>query len=286
MGEGRFAEGKSVTTREGKPLSEEYAQSPSVGDWDGDGDWDLVLGFISGPVKLYLNNGDFTFTEAGPLTCDGKAIQAQDGGPCVTDWDGDGILDLLLGDDRGIVRFYKGVKQGSRELTTDDNHIVIAGRGEEWAWKPRKPDPNSPVGFSPPYPGARLKPYTADWNNDGKLDLLVGDYVLVEKEGRALTPQEKKRLEILKEQLRHTQGELTKRYSDLMKRAYAVLGKKEGDPLSPEERRKLEETIRTLFTRDATYQSLVKKVSPLYHEIGILEPSTEDHGFVWVYLRK
>jgi hypothetical protein len=181
LGGGRFAEGKPVTTREGKPLSKEYAQAPSAGDWDGDGDLDLVVGFITGPVKLYLNNGDFTFTEAGSLTCDGKEIQADDGGPCVTDWDGDGILDLLLGDDKGIVRFYKGTKRGSLELTTDDNHIVIAGR-PEWASTARKPDPRSPVGFTPAFPGIRLKPYAADWNNDGKLDLLIGDFIFVRKE--------------------------------------------------------------------------------------------------------
>ncbi|HZH97402.1 MAG TPA: VCBS repeat-containing protein, partial [Fimbriimonadaceae bacterium] len=152
LGESRYAAMKKITQKDGKPVSKGYAQTPCMGDWDGDGDYDMALGVISGPVKLYLNNGDLTFTEAGDFTVNGKPITASDGGPCVVDWDGDGVLDLLLGDGQGSVDFYPGTGRGARELRAKETIIKADANG---GWQPRKPSKNPAMPFTPAQPGVR-----------------------------------------------------------------------------------------------------------------------------------
>jgi hypothetical protein len=71
--------------------------------------------------------------------------------PCVTDWDGDGLRDLLVGQQSNIV-MYKNV-------------------GTQWA-----PRLQSPILIKPmegDFP-VRPAPYVIDWDGDGKKDLLVG----------------------------------------------------------------------------------------------------------------
>ena len=73
--------------------------NPSLGDWDGDGDFDLVVGERDGALFSYRNDGVDGFTPligtANPF--DG-VNQGQDSTPSFGDWDGDGDLDLALGD--------------------------------------------------------------------------------------------------------------------------------------------------------------------------------------------
>jgi hypothetical protein len=86
--------------------------APVVADWDGDGKPDLIVGAEDGSVVWYRNVG----SRKEPKLEDARQIVAKSplgwGGdekrgprdwglrvkPCVFDWDGDGRLDLLLGD--------------------------------------------------------------------------------------------------------------------------------------------------------------------------------------------
>jgi hypothetical protein len=42
LGGGKCAAEKKFTDKDGKPLSDEFAESACLGDWDGDGDWDVA----------------------------------------------------------------------------------------------------------------------------------------------------------------------------------------------------------------------------------------------------
>ena len=274
---------KKITQKDGKPVSKGYAQTPCMGDWDGDGDYDMALGVISGPVKLYLNNGDLTFTEAGDFTVNGKPITASDGGPCVVDWDGDGVLDLLLGDGQGSVDFYPGTGRGARELRAKETIIKADANG---GWQPRKPSKNPAMPFTPAQPGVRTKPFAADWNNDGKLDLLVGDFLQIEQPAPKLTAAQKKQLAKLREQRSAVMKRMQEAGKRLEARVQKVTGLKGWDDGDDEQRRKYSDTYMAEAKKDKDYERVSREYSDLYMKISKLEPRAEPTGVVWVYLRK
>lgn len=112
---------------DGKPVKVEGDAGPVVADWDGDGKPDLIVGSAEGDVVWYPNSGTATAPQLGPAkTLVPKSVASQgarpDPGPgewgtrvkpCVFDWDGDGKLDLLIGD-------LNGDFQGKPAQTSDE----------------------------------------------------------------------------------------------------------------------------------------------------------------------
>jgi hypothetical protein len=116
------------------------ANSFAVADLNGDGNPDLV--YESG---VFLGNADGTFQPAIPLSSgayNGTVIAA-------TDLNGDGKADLVMTDSQGNVITLLGNGEG----TFHYGSVLLASSGG-WA--------NSSVGFA-----------VADFNNDGKPDLLI-----------------------------------------------------------------------------------------------------------------
>lgn len=92
--------------------------SNAWGDYDNDGDLDLVVAFKTGDVRLY-NNELGGFTNVGPvlgLPTDGKERRAIAWG----DYDGDGYLDLYIGSNRqGNELFHNDRSQRFTEVTEE-----------------------------------------------------------------------------------------------------------------------------------------------------------------------
>ena len=95
----------------GQPARVESRAGPCVADWDGDGDLDLLVGSEDGSVSLFRNTGSVKAPELAAgvqLLPPGRGLYpAQDAKQTqrgirsklwVTDWNGDGKPDLLLGD--------------------------------------------------------------------------------------------------------------------------------------------------------------------------------------------
>jgi len=154
----------------GAPIKVGQATAVAVADWDGDGDFDLVSGTIKGEVFLVLNEGTRqkpAFSRPQPLKANGKVINVENtSGPCLADWDGDGKLDLLLGDSSGKVAWYQKVGTKTKPQLGPAQILVEA---------PPKSLQEPPAQDNPKRSDWRVKVAVTDWNGDGRPDLLVGD---------------------------------------------------------------------------------------------------------------
>ena len=88
-----------------------------------------------------------------------------------TDWDGDGVVDLLVGDECTDVNWFRGRGDGSFDqgLSVFTGLPVVPGDGYRQA-KER-------LGEHRVIPGYRLRLAVTDYNDDGRLDLLLGNCV-------------------------------------------------------------------------------------------------------------
>lgn len=135
------------------------------GNWDGDGDWDLIaLDGYEDRFKYVKNDGTRTdpkYTLVRPL-CDatGRPIQGDLCmlRPCAYDWDGDGDLDIICGEEDGRVSFIE-----NEGIFTKDGVPVFR---QPKYFRQLAED----LGF-----GCLTQPFVVDWDGDGDLDIISGN---------------------------------------------------------------------------------------------------------------
>ncbi len=126
--------------------------APAFGDLDADGDDDLLLGTWNKGVALLVNvgtplNPSFTVTDSQFV----KLTRGSHSTPTLGDLDGDGDLDLFIGEASGTLNYYRneGTPEAPRfELVSDEYGDFDVGR--------------------------RSAPTLVDADGDQDLDLLVG----------------------------------------------------------------------------------------------------------------
>jgi hypothetical protein len=176
---GTFAAGETVKKQLtslikglGAPLNQGSGSSVCMGDWDGDGKLDLFIGTSEGYVYWLPNEGSRqqpSFSRAEKVRAAGKVVLAGGGnaGPFVVDWDGDGKPDLLVGCGSGAVVLYRNTgSKAQPQLAAGVNLVEPLPNGWERDASLFK-EPKRSMG--------NAKVCAADWNGDGKLDLVVGD---------------------------------------------------------------------------------------------------------------
>jgi hypothetical protein len=85
--------------------------APAMGDLDGDGDLDLLLGTIDGKLDYYRNISGSPSSIFPNFTLDTETYAGIDVGssaaPVMVDVDGDSLIDLLIGEQAGNVNYYR-----------------------------------------------------------------------------------------------------------------------------------------------------------------------------------
>ena len=158
--------------------SDIYLNSPrfDVADIDSDGDLDLFAATMNGPVYWYRNTGTRTnpVFAAGVVVAYGLTYLIGDAhsGVKVADWDGDGLLDLVVGrvwertaqEEINLPRYYGGLH---KNVGTPTNPVFE--RRDEYNGSPYTE--RFQICDAVRQNGVR----TVDWNNDGRPDLIAGD---------------------------------------------------------------------------------------------------------------
>ena len=127
--------------------------TPVATDLDGDGLIDLLVGESSGNINHYEQNSsgstEFSLVSDSFNDIDVGSVSI----PVTTDLDGDGLIDLLIGESGGNIHHYEQNLSGSTEFTlVSDSFSAITSAGG---------DSNAPA--------------ITDLDGDGLIDLLVGD---------------------------------------------------------------------------------------------------------------
>lgn len=154
----------TLVQSDGKPVDTYGCPTPNFADFDGDGDLDLLCGEFVDSFTYFENVG----SRKEPKYSAGRKLKAPDGStlamelqmivPIAFDWDKDGDLDLVVGDEDGRV----ALVENTGKLSSD-----------------RMPQ------FLPPHyfqqeadelkSGALANPVGIDWDADGDFDLLSGN---------------------------------------------------------------------------------------------------------------
>lgn len=140
--------------------------SPNFEDWDGDGDLDIVCGEFIDQFTYFENVGSRTSPKYGP----GQRIETNGGVPLAMelemivpiafDWDRDGDMDLIVGDEDGRVAFVENVGLHSRNGKLMPQFAMPKYFQQEAEFLKC---------------GALATPVGFDWDGDGDTDILSGN---------------------------------------------------------------------------------------------------------------
>ncbi len=146
----------------GKPMDLYGAPSPNMYDFDGDGDLDLICGEFLDRFTWFENVG----SREKPIFSAGRFLSNEDGVikmdlemiiPSAIDWDKDGDVDLIVGDEDGRVALIEHTGKYDKGMPVFKNPYYLKQVAKY-------------VKF-----GALATPYSVDWDDDGDEDFISGN---------------------------------------------------------------------------------------------------------------
>lgn len=160
--------GKGLYTNRGKieaggePIDVYGAPNPCIADFDGDGDLDLICGEFVDGLTWFENTG----TRRAPHFAAGRQLSNRKGDirlhlqmivPVVSDFDGDGRADLIVGDEDGRVAWVRNTGKVRKGMPQFEQPAYFRQQADL-------------VKF-----GALSTPCAFDWDGDGKQDIVAGN---------------------------------------------------------------------------------------------------------------
>jgi len=276
QGKGKYAAAETLKGKDGKILNAGSASTVFAGDWRGSGRLDLLVGCIEGFVWLVPNEGDKgkpAYGKPVKLNAGGKEIRVASGDshPVVADWEGTGKPGLVVGCGDGSVVWFRN--EGSRQEPKLAAPVTLVPASEQ------RPESSTKDGRAAREQGrgTRAKVWVGDWNGDGHLDLLVGDFSMSYGAAPKLDEADKKREKEVQARAGVNQKALEPYFQEVSK-LY-----EKGDSKTPEGRAELAKKV-TRFSEK--YKKLLEERNEIYTELSKFQPPMSFHGHVWLYLNK
>ena len=143
-------------------------------DWEADGDLDLLIGSFAGNLFLRINEGSreqpVYDTKSLPVEADGKQLHVNmHAAPVVADWDDDGLWDLVVGSGDGAVGWFANIGSETEPRFGPYQQLVSPASDSKFF--------EQHIGVNElPTHGTRAQICVTDYDLDGRLDLILGDY--------------------------------------------------------------------------------------------------------------
>ncbi len=152
---------------DGKPIDTYGAPFPSMCDFDGDGDLDIICGEFIDKLTWFENIGSHNC----PKFASGHYLQDENGDiirlflqmitPVAVDFNGDGYIDLMVGDEDGRVAFIENTGRVRNDkksrMPIFKTPVYLKQRADNLKF------------------GALSTPVSVDWDGDGDEDILAGN---------------------------------------------------------------------------------------------------------------
>ncbi len=275
-----------LTHGDGQEINIGKASAVFATDWDRDGDLDLIVGEIGG--KLFFipdesaTDEPYSFGDAVPLQRNDETAVASGhhSGPCVADWDGDGRNDLLVGAGDGSVTLF-------RTLNDEGMPTLAEGRVLVHASQARRTMSGAADLPATAKHGSRAKVAVADWNGDGRLDLLLGDFSTEVKPVPGLTDEQKQEKDELEAKFREVSAESGAVFQRAAEKAQEEFGFELTDAdVTSEQRREFVMRLRELMDAEEGYAAIRDRMNELTQKLRAYRPGREYRGWVWLFTRK
>ncbi len=146
-----------------KPLETFGAPGANIADFNGNGKLDIIAGEFLDKMTWFENIG----TKKKPKYAEGKLLLDEKGEiirlhvqmitPVAVDFDGDGNIDLLVGDEDGRVAYIKNTGKVKKGMPVFKSPIYLQQKADNLKF------------------GALSTPFSVDWDGDGKDDIISGN---------------------------------------------------------------------------------------------------------------
>ena len=257
-----------IAEQSGGSVDDAICTRPTAADLDGDGKLDLIVGGRLGRFFFFKGDGKGKFSStAEPIMAGGRALKVSNkSDPCLVDWDSDGDLDILSGSGFGGV--YLAINQGTATSPSFQQPVALI------AEKPFDKNSGKPILGDQHIkgPSSSTRVWAEDLNNDGLLDLVVGDtakFILPIDDKKDTI----KRLIQWKKKFSDVESEMKRKQKPLMLQLDQLDNKR--DEESSKKRKLLYQKLDELFEpADNMYQQRLEIVRDV---------ST---GYVWVFYQK
>ncbi len=163
-------------TAAGKPIRMDLCMiQPRVAKLHPDGRYSLLVAEEDGTVTLFENTAP---RGREPQLATGRYLEQIDpyvksgalSRPVAVDWNGDGKLDIIAGNSAGYIQFFENI--GTKERPDFENRGYLKAGGKIIR---RMAGPNGSIQGPAEEKWGYSNPWVADWDLDGRLDLIVND---------------------------------------------------------------------------------------------------------------